>query len=123
MNLLVILIGGGLGACLRYLFSSTAYHLLGRAFPYGIISCNVLGSFLIGFFAILFLHKIPGAGLWQNAIITGFLGGFTTFSSFSLDTITLLQQGHLGRGLIYIVLSVMLSLIAVVLGILLGRLL
>jgi CrcB protein len=122
LNLLVILIGGGLGAVSRFLFSGFVYHHLGRSFPYGIMACNVFGSLVIGFFAILFIQKFPGSSVWQSAVITGFLGGFTTFSSFSLDTITLIQQGFLMKAVFYIVLSVAISLIALVIGMYIGKL-
>ena len=122
LNLLVILFGGGLGAVSRFLLSGFVYHHLGKAFPYGIMVCNVLGSFVIGFCAILFLQKFPAASLSQSAVITGFLGGFTTFSSFSLDAITLLQEGFIMKAFLYIVLSVAISLVALVIGMYIGKL-
>ncbi|MFT6834231.1 MAG: CrcB protein [Francisellaceae bacterium] len=121
-NLLVILLGGGLGAVSRFLLAGYVYHHLGKAFPYGILACNIIGSLVIGFSAILFLQKFPGASIWQSAVITGFLGGFTTFSSFSLDTITLIQEGFITKAVLYIVLSVGISLVALVIGMYIGKL-
>ena len=88
MQWLLIAVCGALGCLLRYALSSRVYEWLGSRFPYGILSVNVLGSLLMGILVALMMVKLPEHSLWRPAILVGFLGGFTTFSSFSLDTFT-----------------------------------
>lgn len=106
----LIALGGALGSVLRYL----AVAAIGA--PLGTAVVNVLGSFLIGAFFVL----IPREG-WQVFLMTGVLGGFTTFSAFSLDTLKLLQQGQTLQAAAYVLVSVALSLAAVALGATLAR--
>jgi CrcB protein len=120
MQWLVILFGGGLGSVSRALLSTTIYQYLGRAFPYGILIVNILGCMLMGFLAIILSHKFPEGGLWREGILVGFLGGFTTFSSFSLDTVEMIQEGMWLKGVLYIIASVVLCLLATTLGALLA---
>ena len=113
--------GGALGCLARYGLSEWIYGWAGKTFPYGILAANVLGSLIIGFAAVLLLHHVTSEWL-RGAIIIGFLGGFTTFSSFSLDTVTMLQEGFIGKALLYVLLSVVLCLMATALGWWLGGL-
>ena len=112
---LVVAGGGALGCLSRYGLTEWFYHVDGKTFPWGILTANVLGSLLIGMVAVVLLAKNPSE-LWRGAIIIGFLGGFTTFSSFSLDTVRMLQEGLYGRALTYILASVVLCLLATAIG-------
>jgi CrcB protein len=119
---ILIIIGGGLGSLLRYWMSMGAYVLFGRSFPYGTLSVNILGSFLMGFLSILLLERLNGQSDYLRALLLiGFLGGFTTFSSFSMETLSLLESGEMLKGLLNVISSVGLCILAVTLGALLGR--
>jgi len=123
-HLIAVFIGGGLGACCRYLLSLTvAGWLSGKAsLPLGTMVCNVSGSFLIGVAAAYAV----GSGfeehpLFRHLLLIGFLGGYTTFSSFSLETITLLQHGKTLVATLTVVGTVILCLIGATLGSSLGN--
>lgn len=120
-NLVAIALGGALGAVLRYLVSTGIYSWLGRGFPYGTLAVNVLGSLAIGFLSELFLQRMLVAPETRAAILIGLLGAFTTFSTFSLETLSLLEQGSVIKACTNIVLSVLLCLIATWAGLLIGR--
>ena len=111
--------GGALGAGGRYLVNVTAMRLLGPGFPWATVFVNVVGSLvmgvLVGVFAARSLTHL------QPFAMTGVLGGFTTFSAFSLDTLMLWERGQLGLALVYVILSVAASLLAVFAGLALGR--
>jgi len=108
-TVLYVALGGALGAALRYGVA------LMVAFPLGTLAVNVAGSFLIGV-AFTLLAADKGLGGWQPLIITGILGGFTTFSAFSLDTMRLIADGRISAAMIYAAASVLLSLGACALG-------
>ncbi len=116
-----VFVGGGIGAVLRYAFGLFAAAQWGAAFPSGTLGVNIIGSFAIGFLAVLLPAEGPGA-LWRLALITGVLGGFTTFSAFSLETLQLAQRGETGLALAYIASSLIFSLAAVWSGWSLARL-
>lgn len=121
-QVIVIALGGACGSVLRFLVSTGVYQWLGRSFPYGTLAVNVIGSFLIGLLAeALILQRVAFALEYRAAILVGFLGGFTTFSSFSLETIYLLEEGALSKAAINICLSVFACLVAVWFGLLAGR--
>jgi CrcB protein len=120
MHWLLVFIGGGLGAVARHWANRAGLALLGPDFPWWTFAVNVAGCFLIGLLAGLFGSLETG----HNArlfLITGFLGGFTTFSAFSLDALTLWERGAQMQAGFYILGSVMLSLIAAALGLMLSR--
>ncbi|MFZ9034742.1 MAG: fluoride efflux transporter CrcB [Francisellaceae bacterium] len=123
MALLFIFIGGGLGATGRFGFSTLINKCLGTSFPYGILMVNILGCFMIGVLAAFFQRASMVEHLLaphlRSFLITGFLGGFTTFSSFSLDALILIQKGQWLKALTYIILSVAISMCAVFAGFLL----
>ena len=119
--LISIAIGGALGAMLRYGCVNLTTAFLGRDFPYGTLLVNILGSFFIGFLSILLVERLVVSNELKTAILTGFLGAFTTFSTFSLDALSLINAGEIFKSLAYILLSVCSCIIAVYLGILLAR--
>ena len=120
-QLLAIAGGGAVGAVLRFLASSHVYRILGRDFPYGTLVVNVLGSFLMGLLFILMVERAALSGEWRSIILVGFLGAFTTFSTFSIETVNLLEAGELSRAGLNVLLSVILCLSATWLGLVIGR--
>lgn len=120
-NLLAIAVGGALGAVMRYLASTSVYRMLGTDFPYGTLTVNVVGSLLMGFISILLLERLMLAEYWRAIIIIGFLGAFTTFSTFSMETFNLIQSGDMTKAFINIFFSVLLCLGATWLGVIAGR--
>lgn len=121
-KVLLIGLGGAIGSVFRYLVSTSTYKLVGRDFPYGTLSVNAIGSFVIGFLFILLLDRVDGmADQLRSLLIIGFLGGFTTFSSFSIETINLIENGEIFRSFLNVLISVILCLSLTWLGVLLGR--
>jgi len=118
---LIIAFGGAAGAVGRYFISNLFYDILGRGFPYGTLAVNVIGSLLIGFFYVLFIEKITLGAELRTLIMVGFLGAFTTFSTFSLETLLLIQQGNPLKAFFNVILSVVLCLFASWLGMILSR--
>ncbi len=122
MNTFVaVAVGGALGAVSRYSFGLVALALIGNRFPWATLGVNVVGSFLIGLAAVLIGDRIVDGELWRPLIIVGFLGAFTTFSAFSLDTLLLLQQGNYNTALAYMLGSVALCLGGTVSGMQLAK--
>jgi len=121
-QLVVIALGGACGAVLRFLVSTGLYSWLGRDFPYGTLAINVSGSFLMGLLSeALILQRIAIGVEYRAAILVGLLGAFTTFSTFSLETLLLIEQGNLGKAAMNTLANVGGCLLAVWLGLLLGR--
>jgi CrcB protein len=119
--MLAIAGGGAIGALSRYWVSTGVYGLLGREFPWGTLAVNVLGSFAMGLLYILMLERSVMTPELRAAVLVGFLGSFTTFSTFSLETLTLVQQGEMPRALLNIAASVLVCLLACWIGIVAGR--
>jgi fluoride exporter len=117
---LAVFVGGGLGALGRYGFGLFASGF-GAAFPFGTLGVNVIGSLLIGLLSQVLPTADEGGALVRLFLITGVLGGFTTFSAFSLDVIDLVEKGAAMRAALYAAASVSLSLCAAVLGWSAGR--
>jgi CrcB protein len=120
-QVLAIAAGGATGALLRFWMSGWAYTMLGRGFPYGTLVVNVLGSLLIGVFSVLLIERLSLGPEWRAAIIIGLLGGFTTFSTFSLETLNLIEAGAHGKALANVALSMVLCIAAAWVGVIAGR--
>ncbi|MCA1953258.1 MAG: fluoride efflux transporter CrcB [Hyphomicrobiales bacterium] len=117
---LYVFLGGGLGSLARWLVGLGAIRLLGAGFPYGTLTVNILGSFVIGVLARVLPPAAAGGQEARLLLMTGFLGGFTTFSAFALDTAGLVGEGEGGRALLYVLASVLLSFAAVAAGLAVG---
>ncbi|MCF6190045.1 MAG: fluoride efflux transporter CrcB [Cocleimonas sp.] len=118
---LVIMLGGSLGALMRFVVSSSITEKLGTSFPYGTLTVNVIGSFVMGFLAMFLVERMGLDPLLRLGIFVGFLGAFTTFSTFSMETLNLFEQGESLRALVNMFVSVAFSVLAVWLGVLLGK--
>lgn len=116
-----IALGGAIGALLRFGMSNGVYMLLGRAFPYGTLAVNSLGSFLMGILYVLIMEKMLIVAEWRAALMIGLLGSFTTFSTFSIETMNLLEAGEVSKAGLNMLLSVSLCVIGCWLGMILGR--
>mgnify|MGYP001069025856 CR=1 FL=1 len=116
----LVALGGAIGASLRYLTGIGLVRLFGhQEFPIAIIAVNVIGSFLMGAFVVAAAHR--GLTHYSPFVMTGLLGGFTTFSAFSLETVNLIERGALGQASLYVALSVGVSVGALMLGLLAAR--
>jgi fluoride exporter len=123
VKILLVLIGGALGTGCRYGLSTVIYSVIEKpAFPYANFIINVSGSFLIGLLAELFEARVLVSPVTRAALLTGVLGGYTTFSSFSFETLSLLRNGEIWLALVNAMGSVLLGLLAVWLGMRLAQL-
>jgi CrcB protein len=120
-HILLVAIGGATGSVARYLTGLAMTRLLGPAFPWGTITVNIVGSFAIGLLTELVARKFAAPMEMRLLLVVGFLGGFTTFSSFSLDTMALAERGAILAAFGYVAASVLLSLGAAFGGLALGR--
>lgn len=123
LAIFLVFVGGGIGAALRHGVNIASAEWFGTGYPWGTIIVNVVGSFVIGALAAYFAFR--GDAMWTQPLrlflATGILGGFTTFSAFSLDFALLFERGEIGQGVFYVVASVALSLAAVFAGLFVVR--
>ncbi|ABG31078.1 fluoride efflux transporter CrcB [Roseobacter denitrificans] len=120
-SLILVAAGGAIGASLRYLLGAGVYRLTGgpTGFPVAIMMANVLGSIAMGFFVVWAAHR--GLTHLSPFVMTGVLGGFTTFSAFSLETVTLFERGEIWQAGLYVALSVGLSVFGLMAGLWVAR--
>lgn len=122
LNTLLIFLGAGFGGVSRYWLSNITHGFLGRQFPYGTLIVNVSGCFLMGLLFVLILERFNGIGpQLRSLLLIGFLGGYTTFSSFSIETLNLFENGAYLSASLNILLSITLCIAATWLGVMGGR--
>jgi CrcB protein len=117
----IVFIGGGFGSALRHGVNITAAHFVGRSFPYGTMFINVTGSLVMGLVAEYFALKTSLPQTWLLFLTTGILGGYTTFSTFSLETALLYERGEIWAAGLYVLGSVVLAIIGLFVGIAIVR--
>lgn len=121
MNYILVFIGGGLGSTLRYVVNVLATRGLGTNFPWGIFIINITGGAIMGLVAGYLAFKGDASQPWRVFLMTGILGGYTTFSAFSLDAAMLYERGEIGLALLYVLGSVVLSIAGLFAGLALVR--
>jgi CrcB protein len=121
LNYLLVFIGGGLGSTLRHTINVVCIRCFGTAFPYHTFIINITGSAVMGLIAGYLAFKGEGAQPWRLFLMTGILGGYTTFSAFSLDAGLLYERGEIGLAALYVVGSVVLSIAGLFAGLALVR--
>jgi CrcB protein len=121
MLYLGIIIAGGLGALMRFLVGRGILQAGWAGYPYATLTVNAVGSFLMGYLSWMLVHKWSVSSQTQWLVLTGFLGGFTTFSAFSLETVLMIEQGAEMRALLYVLSQVLLCVSLCWLGLLLAR--
>jgi len=120
-QLIAIAAGGAVGAVFRFWVSSGVYQLLGRGFPYGTLAVNVIGSLAMGFLYVLFVERLSASPELRGALLIGFLGAFTAFSTFSIETLNLIEQADLLKAGLNMLLSVSACIVACWFGLVIGR--
>ncbi|WP_417275600.1 fluoride efflux transporter CrcB [Celeribacter halophilus] len=112
--LLQVALGGALGATARYLTGNAMARLLGKDFPWGTLTVNFIGSFLMGVVVVVLAHE--NGNKFAPLLMTGMLGGFTTYSAFSLDAMTIFERGEYGLASVYVIGTLILALGGIALG-------
>lgn len=120
-HLLAIAAGGAVGALLRYGVAHAVYGWLGRAFPYGTLVVNVSGCLAMGVLYVMLIERLQVSSEWRSGILVGLLGAYTTFSSFTMETLALMDQGEKMRALANVLASVALCLVATWTGVVAAR--
>ena len=120
-SFLVVFLGAGIGGALRHGVNLAGLRLLGPGFPYGTITVNIVGSLIMGLLAGWFAHKADPGLMWRLFLTTGILGGFTTFSAFSLDAALLIERGQVGLAALYALASPVLAIASLFAGLWLMR--
>lgn len=118
-NFIYVAIGGAAGASLRYAAGLWITRLFGHGFPLGVMTVNIVGSFLMGVFVVFAAQR--SLTHLSPLVMTGFLGGFTTFSAFSLEAVTLFERGQIGASGVYVATSVVGSIVALFAGLWVAR--
>ena len=120
-QVLAIAAGGAVGSVLRFLMSTWVHSFAGRSFPYGTLTVNVVGCLAMGFLFVLFVDRLSDNNVLRAGILIGVLGGFTTFSSFSIETFNLIEQGAWVKAAANMTGSLLLCVGATWVGVILGR--
>ena len=120
-HFILVAIGGAAGASMRHLVGLMALRAFGSGFPYGTLICNVAGSFLMGVIIELLALRFNASTEVRLLLTTGLLGGFTTFSTFSLDVVALTERGQMGLALFYVAISLGAGILALFVGLSLAR--
>lgn len=120
-QVIAIAAGGALGSVLRYGMSTWVHALAGRGFPYGTLVVNVLGCLAMGVLFVLFVERMGTSAVWRAGLLIGVLGGFTTFSTFSIETFNLIEQGAMAKAAGNMAASLVLCVCATWLGVMLAR--
>lgn len=120
-QILAIAAGGATGAVLRFWVSNGVYAVLGRSFPYGTLAVNLLGSLAMGFLYVMMLERMASGAELRAFVLVGLLGAFTTFSTFSIETLNLMQDALYLRALLNVLVSVVACVGAAMLGVILAR--
>jgi fluoride exporter len=118
---LIVFLGAGIGGALRHGVNVAALRLVGPGFPHGTITVNIVGSLIMGLLAGWFAHRVDPGLTWRLFLTTGILGGFTTFSAFSLDAALLLERGQFALAALYALSSPVLAILALFAGLWLIR--
>lgn len=121
MFYLALVLAGGSGALLRYLIGRATINLGLTGLPFGTLIANLVGCFLIGYLSWALVHRWPASSDTQTIVLTGFLGGFTTFSAFSLETLKMLEQGSSWHTFIYVLAKVALCIAFCFAGLMLAK--
>ena len=119
ITILQVALGGAIGAALRFLTGVGILRLIGPGFPVAVMGVNVFGSFMMGLFVVFATQR--GVTQLTPFVMAGLLGGFTTFSAFSLEAVSLFELGAMGQALAYVVMSVVLSIGGLMLGLMIAR--
>jgi CrcB protein len=120
-QVLAIAVGGAVGSVLRFWMSTWIHSFAGRSFPYGTLTVNVIGCLAMGFLFVIFLDRLSDNAVLRAGVLIGVLGGFTTFSSFSIETFNLIEQGAALKAAVNMIGSLLLCVSATWIGVLLGR--
>lgn len=122
MNMIfAVAAGGAIGATGRFLMGRLMLTVMGPGFPWGTLSVNILGSFLLGFIVNLMATRYSLSHIWQGFLVIGVLGGFTTFSAFSLEVALMLQKNEIGAAAFYAFGSILIGVLALFAGLYAGR--
>jgi fluoride exporter len=122
MNMMfAVAAGGAIGATGRFLMGRLMLTVMGPGFPWGTLSVNILGSFLLGFIVNLMATRYSLSHIWQGFLVIGVLGGFTTFSAFSLEVALMLQKNEIGAAAFYAFGSILIGVLALFAGLYAGR--
>lgn len=120
-HLLIVAMGGALGSGMRHLVNLASLRLFGPGFPWGTLTVNIVGSLAMGLFVELLARRFGGSAELRLFVATGILGGFTTFSAFSLDAAVLYERGAVVQAALYVAASLVVAVLALFLGMWLGK--
>ena len=121
LNILLVALGGALGSVGRYLVGLAGVRLGGPNFPWGTLTVNVVGAFFIGLMVEMIARRFEASAELRVFIVTGVIGGFTTWSSFTLDAVALFERGEWTLSAVYLLASLVVSFVAIFAGLALGR--